>query len=113
MRGNETTNDWEWAEAHARKVCGIECPLCITDPRIPASSETTPAPEVEMSEYDRYLLARIEVARQHCYDINAGRKKWRMSVPAQDDDSDILLDDVLDACAKRITELLAAEEQSK
>jgi hypothetical protein len=77
------------------------CSLCAPE---------TPKPEVGMGEYDRYLLARIEVARQHCYDISAGRKTWRMSILAQDDDSDVLLDDVLDSAAKRIRELTAAKE---
>lgn len=48
-------------------------------------------------------------ARTELCDISAGRKRWRMSVPVRDDDSDMLFDGLADA-ADEAAALLASVE---
>lgn len=42
------------------------------------------------------ILEQKEKARQHICDLASGKKKFTMSVPVQDDDSDLLLTSTLD-----------------
>lgn len=44
-------------------------------------------------------------ARQHVCDLAAGRKKWTMCVPVQDDDSDTLLTGAIDALLDEVKRL--------
>ena len=48
------------------------------------------------------VIALIEKAEQHVYDICEGRKRWRMSIPVQADDSDMTIATALQAAKKAL-----------
>jgi hypothetical protein len=69
----------------------------------------TPTPE-EIAT----LRKSIERARDHVFELaRTGCKAWTMCIPAQDDDSDMLLCAALDAADKALDALSLAQQQAR
>lgn len=77
---------------------GVGCGRCGVEVRHITNSSKPPA----APEEDRELLERLKRAREHVSNIAAGRDRWTMRIPAQADDSDLLICRALDDAGARL-----------
>lgn len=80
---------------------GVGCGRCGVEVRHITNSSISPA----APEEDRELLERLKRAREHVSNIAAGRDRWTMRIPAQADDSDLLICRALDDAGARLADL--------
>lgn len=79
------------------------CGLCQYAP-----APAAPAPRAEELTRNRVLLNKLLMARREASNIASGQNKWRMRIPAQPDDSDLLICGAFDEAIAEIDRLTAS-----